>query len=237
MAPVNRLVKTMTGIYQPDGGGDHFQWRTCSFSFSFMYSHALGITAIHQENRVVWWFDGCQKIFFWRGNVPNEQVFFHLNMANHGSRVRKRLLSSINAPMDPNQILTRSWSMWPKTQLVGYCSCFVLSTPKWWFWMEANRRAVHPWNFTRLYELMWTHAKRSRQGDYVHHPFNLMRFFAFGQDRTRCFRDGCMSGEGQGYQWIILVEWWLARSYWKQTYPKKDVEMAKTLGRWDPLMS
>ncbi len=68
------LVKTMTGVYQPDGGEIIFNGKSVQFH-SPHDSHALGITAIHQETVLFDDLTVAENIFL--GNYPMSKHFFH----------------------------------------------------------------------------------------------------------------------------------------------------------------
>lgn len=218
------LVKTMTGIYQPDGGDIIFNGEPVRFH-SPHDSHALGITAIHQETVLFDDLTVAENIFL--GNYPMTK-YFSIDWPAMVARSQE-ILSSINAHMDPNQIL-RELSIGQK-HMVGIARA--LSVDAKVVILDEPTAALSHHEIHELYELVNTLKSQGKAIMFITHKFD--EIFALA-DRYTVFRDGCYVGEGfiKDTNEAHLVEMMVARSI-EATYPKKDVEIGETLLEVDRL--
>ncbi|ETX11848.1 sugar ABC transporter [Marinomonas ushuaiensis DSM 15871] len=212
------LVKTMTGIYQPDGGEIIFNGKPVQFH-SPHDSHALGITAIHQETVLFDDLTVAENIFL--GNYPMTK-YFSIDWSTMVTRSQE-ILSSINAPMNPNQIL-RELSIGQK-HMVGIARA--LSVDAKVVILDEPTAALSHHEIHELYELVNTLKKQGKAILFITHKFD--EIFALA-DRYTVFRDGRYVGEGfvKDVNEAQLVEMMVARSI-DETYPKKDVNIGETL--------
>ncbi|QUX97255.1 D-xylose ABC transporter ATP-binding protein [Marinomonas sp. CT5] len=212
------LVKTMTGIYQPDGGEILFNGRAVKFH-SPHDSHELGITAIHQETVLFDDLTVAENIFL--GNYPMTRRF-SIDWPSMLTRSQK-ILTSINAHMDPNQIL-RELSIGQK-HMVGIARA--LSVDAKVVILDEPTAALSHHEIHELYELVNTLKNQGKAILFITHKFDEIFTLA---DRYTVFRDGCYVGEGfiKDTNEAQLVEMMVARSI-EATYPKKEVEIGDTL--------
>jgi len=212
------LVKTMTGIYQPDGGEIIFNGKSVQFH-SPHDSHALGITAIHQETVLFDDLTVAENIFL--GNYPLTKRF-SIDWPAMEARSQE-ILSSINAHMNPNQIL-RELSIGQK-HMVGIARA--LSVDAKVVILDEPTAALSHHEIHELYELVNTLRDQGKAILFITHKFDEIFTLA---DRYTVFRDGCYVGEGfiKDTNEAQLVEMMVARSI-EATYPKKDVEIGETL--------
>lgn len=212
------LVKTMTGIYQPDGGEIIFNGKPVQFH-SPHDSHALGITAIHQETVLFDDLTVAENIFL--GNYPMTKHFF-IDWPLMVMRSQD-ILSSVNAHMDPNQIL-RELSIGQK-HMVGIARA--LSVDAKVVILDEPTAALSHHEIHEFYELVNTLKSQGKAILFITHKFDEIFTLA---DRYIVFRDGCYVGEGfiKDTSEAQLVEMMVARSI-AATYPKKDVEIGETL--------
>ena len=214
------LVKTMTGIYQPDGGEIIFNGKPVQFH-SPHDSHALGITAIHQETVLFDDLTVAENIFL--GNYPMKKgpmtKRFSIDWPAMVTRSQE-ILSSINAQMDPNQIL-RELSIGQK-HMVGIARALSVDA-KVVILDEPTAALSHH----ELYELVNTLRDQGKAILFITHKFDEIFTLA---DRYTVFRDGSFVGEGfiKDTNEAQLVEMMVARSI-EATYPKKDVKIGETL--------
>ncbi|QRV22905.1 sugar ABC transporter ATP-binding protein [Marinomonas foliarum] len=212
------LVKTMTGIYQPDGGEIIFNGKSVQFH-SPHDSHALGITAIHQETVLFDDLTVAENIFL--GNYPLTKRF-SIDWPAMEARSQE-ILSSINAHMNPNQIL-RELSIGQK-HMVGIARA--LSVDAKVVILDEPTAALSHHEIHELYELVNTLRDQGKAILFITHKFDEIFTLA---DRYTVFRDGSFVGEGfiKDTNEAQLVEMMVARSI-EATYPKKDVEIGETL--------
>ncbi|UTV98954.1 sugar ABC transporter ATP-binding protein [Marinomonas rhizomae] len=212
------LVKTMTGIYQPDGGEIIFNGKSVQFH-SPHDSHALGITAIHQETVLFDDLTVAENIFL--GNYPLTKRF-SIDWPAMETRSQE-ILSSINAHMNPNQIL-RELSIGQK-HMVGIARA--LSVDAKVVILDEPTAALSHHEIHELYELVNTLKSQGKAILFITHKFDEIFTLA---DRYTVFRDGSFVGEGfiKDTNEAKLVEMMVARSI-EATYPKKDVEIGETL--------
>jgi rhamnose transport system ATP-binding protein len=212
------LVKTMTGIYQPDGGEIIFNGKSVQFH-SPHDSHALGITAIHQETVLFDDLTVAENIFL--GNYPLTKRF-SIDWPAMEARSQE-ILSSINAHMNPNQIL-RELSIGQK-HMVGIARA--LSVDAKVVILDEPTAALSHHEIHELYELVNTLKSQGKAILFITHKFDEIFTLA---DRYTVFRDGSFVGEGfiKDTNEAQLVEMMVARSI-EATYPKKDVEIGETL--------
>ncbi|MCW8356375.1 sugar ABC transporter ATP-binding protein [Marinomonas pontica] len=217
------LVKTMTGIYQPDGGEIIFNGKPVQFH-SPHDSHALGITAIHQETVLFDDLTVAENIFL--GNYPMKKgpmtKRFSIDWPAMVTRSQE-ILSSINAQMDPNQIL-RELSIGQK-HMVGIARA--LSVDAKVVILDEPTAALSHHEIHELYELVNTLRDQGKAILFITHKFDEIFTLA---DRYTVFRDGSFVGEGfiKDTNEAQLVEMMVARSI-EATYPKKDVKIGETL--------
>lgn len=222
------LVKTMTGIYQPDGGEIIFNGKPVRFH-SPHDSHALGITAIHQETILFDDLTVAENIFL--GNYPMKKSpmkkgsiikCFSIDWPTMVTRSQE-ILSSINASMDPNQLL-RELSIGQK-HMVGIARA--LSVDAKVVILDEPTAALSHHEIHELYELVNTLKNQGKAILFITHKFDEV--FALA-DRYTVFRDGRYVGDGfiNDVNEAQLVEMMVARSI-DETYPKKDVEIGETL--------
>ncbi|WP_394180886.1 sugar ABC transporter ATP-binding protein [Marinomonas posidonica] len=217
------LVKTMTGIYQPDGGEIIFNGRPVQFH-SPHDSHALGITAIHQETVLFDDLTVAENIFL--GNYPMKKRgltrYLSIDWSTMVTRSQE-ILSSIKADMDPNQIL-RELSIGQK-HMVGIARALSIDAKV--VILDEPTAALSHHEIQELYELVNTLKKQGKAILFITHKFDEIFTLA---DRYTVFRDGCYVAEGliKDTNEAALVEMMVARSI-EATYPKKAVEIGETL--------
>jgi len=216
------LVKTMTGIYQPDGGEIIFNGQPVRFH-SPHDSHALGITAIHQETVLFDDLTVAENIFL--GNYPMKKgpmSRFSIDWPTMVTRSQE-ILSSINALMDPNQLL-RELSIGQK-HMVGIARA--LSVDAKVVILDEPTAALSHHEIHELYELVNMLKNQGKAILFITHKFD--EIFALA-DRYTVFRDGHYVGEGfiKDVNEAQLVEMMVARSI-EETYPKKSVDIGETL--------
>ncbi|AEF53529.1 sugar ABC transporter ATP-binding protein [Marinomonas posidonica] len=217
------LVKTMTGIYQPDGGEIIFNGQPVQFH-SPHDSHALGITAIHQETVLFDDLTVAENIFL--GNYPMKKRgltrYLSIDWSTMVTRSQE-ILSSIKADMDPNQVL-RELSIGQK-HMVGIARALSIDAKV--VILDEPTAALSHHEIQELYELVNTLKQQGKAILFITHKFD--EIFALA-DRYTVFRDGCYVAEGliEDTNEASLVEMMVARSI-EATYPKKDVEIGETL--------
>jgi len=133
------------------------------------------------------------------------------------------ILSSVNAHMDPNQIL-RELSIGQK-HMVGIARA--LSVDAKVVILDEPTAALSHHEIHEFYELVNTLKSQGKAILFITHKFDEIFTLA---DRYIVFRDGCYVGEGfiKDTSEAQLVEMMVARSI-AATYPKKDVEIGETL--------
>jgi len=217
------LVKTMTGIYQPDGGEIIFNGQPVQFH-SPHDSHALGITAIHQETVLFDDLTVAENIFL--GNYPMKKKgltrYLSIDWSTMVTRSQE-ILSSIKADMDPNQIL-RELSIGQK-HMVGIARALSIDAKV--VILDEPTAALSHHEIQELYELVNTLKQQGKAILFITHKFD--EIFALA-DRYTVFRDGCYVAEGliEDTNEVALVEMMVARSI-EATYPKKEVKIGETL--------
>lgn len=212
------LVKTMTGIYQPDGGDILFNGQTVKFN-SPHDSHVLGITAIHQETVLFDDLTVAENIFL--GNYPKGR-FASIDWSVM-EKETLRILSSINAQMHPRQVL-RELSIGQK-HMVGIARA--LSVDAKVLILDEPTAALSHHEINELYELVNILKSQGKAILFITHKFDEIFTLA---DRYTVFRDGRYVGDGLISETTEdqLVEMMVARSI-KETYPKKQVEIGEVL--------
>lgn len=209
------LVKTMTGIYQPDGGEIRFKNETITLS-SPHDSHNLGITAIHQETVLFDDLSVAENIFV--GNYPTKATSKRIDWEKLYAD-SEAILHSIKAQIDPKTIL-RELSIGQK-HMVAIARALSIDAKV--VVLDEPTAALSHHEIRELYEIVEQLKSEGKAILFITHKFD--EIFALA-DRYTVFRDGKYIGEGfiKDTTEDALVEMMVARSV-KDTYPKEDAEI------------
>lgn len=179
------IVKTLTGIYQPDAGttrvaGEEMQFATAQDA------SAAGITAIHQETVLFDELTVAENIFI--GHAPKGR-FGMIDWAEMRRRARE-ILDRIDADLDPDMPL-RDLGIASK-HLVAIARA--LSVDARVVIMDEPTAALSHKEIEELYELVERLKSEGRAILFISHKFDEIFRIA---DRFTVFRDGQHVGEGQ----------------------------------------
>lgn len=211
------LVKTMTGIYQPDGGQIHYKNEPITLQ-SPHDAHRLGITAIHQETVLFDELTVTENIF--AGHYPTKGPLRRLDWEAMHERSLD-ILKEIDAPLDPRAPL-KGLSIGQKHMvaiaraLSGDARVVILDEPT---------AALSHHEIEELYDIVNRLKKAGKAIMFITHKFDEIFRIA---DRYVVLRDGAFVGEGFIDQVTEdeLVEMMVARSV-SDTFPKLDAEIGE----------
>ena len=209
------LVKTMTGIYQPDGGHIYYRDEPITLQ-SPDDAHHLGITAIHQETVLFDNLTVTENIF--AGHYLTKGPLRRLDWDAMHER-SAAILKEIDAPLEPRAPL-KGLSIGQKHMvaiaraLSGDARVVILDEPT---------AALSHHEIEELYDIVNRLKKAGKAILFITHKFDEIFRLA---DRYVVFRDGAFVGEGFIDQVTEdeLVEMMVARSV-SDTFPKLDVEI------------
>lgn len=212
------LVKTMTGIYQPDGGDIIFDGAPIRFQ-SPQDSHHLGITAIHQETVLFDNLTVAENIFL--GNYPKKHRFAIDWVRMH--QESQRILDSIHAQIDPQTNLG-SLSIGQK-HMVAIARALSIDTKV--VILDEPTAALSHHEIQELYDLVDQLKAEGKAILFITHKFDEIFRIA---DHYTVFRDGRYIGSGliQETNEDQLVEMMVARSI-ESTYPKLEAKIGQTV--------
>lgn len=208
------LVKTMTGIYQPDGGEIIFDGQSTRFS-SPQDSHQLGITAIHQETVLFDNLSVAENVFL--GNYPRKHGFFVDWQSMFDST--QEILNSINADIDP-KVNLGGLSIGQK-HMVAIARALSIDAKV--VVLDEPTAALSHHEIQELYELVEQLKSEGKAILFITHKFDEIFRIA---DYYTVFRDGRYIGEGKikDTNEAALVEMMVARSI-EDTYPKLEADI------------
>lgn len=213
------LVKTMTGIYQPDGGSIYFRGEPIVIN-NPEDARQLGITAIHQETVLFDELSVTENIF--AGNYLTRGPFRRLDWDAMHQRTRE-ILKEIDAPLDPKAQL-RGLSIGQKHMvaiaraLSGDARVVILDEPT---------AALSHHEIQELYAIVNRLKAAGKAIMFITHKFD--EIFAIA-DRYVVYRDGAFVGEGliENTNEEELVEMMVARSV-SETFPKLEAEIGEPM--------
>ncbi len=209
------LVKTMTGIYQPDGGEIFFQGKAIKLDNPHD-AHKLGITAIHQETVLFDELTVAENIF--AGNYITKGRSKTIDWPAMIKRAGE-ILDSIDAVINPEAILSQL-SIGQK-HMVAIARA--LSVDAKVVVLDEPTAALSHYEIQELYNIVDQLKKSGKAIMFISHKFD--EIFAIA-DRYTVFRDGCYIGQGliEDVDENQLVEMMVARSI-DETFPKADAEI------------
>lgn len=178
------VVKTLTGIYQPDGGDILVDGHPTRFPTALAAADA-GITAIHQETVLFDELSVAENIFL--GHAPRGK--FGLIDWAMMQRQSKKILRSIGAEIDPSHKL-RDLGIANK-HLVAIARA--LSIDARVVIMDEPTAALSHTEIQELYELVETLKEQGKAILFISHKFEEIFRIA---DSYTVYRDGQMVGEG-----------------------------------------
>lgn len=213
------LVKTITGIYQPDGGSIYFHNEPIVIN-NPEDARQLGITAIHQETVLFDELTVAENIF--AGNYLTRGPFKRLDWKAMHQRTRE-ILREIDAPLDP-QAKLRGLSIGQKHMvaiaraLSGDARVVILDEPT---------AALSHHEIQELYAIVIRLKAAGKAIMFITHKFD--EIFAIA-DRYVVYRDGAFVGEGLigNVTESELVEMMVARSV-SDTFPKLEAEIGEPM--------
>ncbi|WP_323765406.1 sugar ABC transporter ATP-binding protein [Marinovum sp.] len=179
------VVKTLTGIYQPDGGAILVDGQPTRFATAQDAADA-GITAIHQETVLFDELSVAENIFL--GHAPRGR-FGLIDWASMERRARE-ILSGIGAEIDPAHKL-RDLGIASK-HLVAIARA--LSIDARVVIMDEPTAALSHKEIEELYELVETLKAQGKAILFISHKFDEIFRIA---DRFTVFRDGQFIGDGR----------------------------------------
>lgn len=179
------VVKTLTGIYQPDGGAILVDGAPCSFPTAQAAADA-GITAIHQETVLFDELSVAENIFL--GHAPRTRLGL-IDWATMERRARE-ILQGIGADLDPGHKL-RDLGIANK-HLVAIARA--LSIDARVVIMDEPTAALSHKEIQELYELVDTLKAQGKAILFISHKFDEIFRIA---DRYTVFRDGQFIGDGR----------------------------------------
>lgn len=178
------LVKTLTGIYQPDGGAIHVAGQPVTFATA-QDAAASGITAIHQETVLFDELSVAENIFI--GHAPRDR-FGLIDWTTMRARAAE-ILHRIDAELDPDTPL-RNLGIASK-HLVAIARA--LSVDARVVVMDEPTAALSHKEIEELYELVDRLKVEGRAILFISHKFEEIFRIA---DRYTVFRDGTHVGAG-----------------------------------------
>ncbi|WP_349294701.1 sugar ABC transporter ATP-binding protein (plasmid) [Thioclava sp. 'Guangxiensis'] len=221
------VVKTLTGIYQPDGGQILLDGQPVSFPTARAASDA-GVTAIHQETVLFEELSVAENIFI--GHAPRTR--FGL-IDRRAMRARAaEILDSIGAEIDP-QVKLRDLGI-ASRHLVAIARA--LSVDAKVVIMDEPTAALSQKEIEELYELVEHLKAQGKAILFISHKFDEIFRIA---DHWTVFRDGQFIGEGRmsDITEAQLVQLMVGRSV-DQIYPKRPArigpELLKVVGYSHP---
>ncbi|WP_428242040.1 sugar ABC transporter ATP-binding protein [Gynuella sp.] len=209
------LVKTITGIYQPDGGDIYVCGQPVVIQTPEQ-ARQLGITVIHQETVLFDELNVAENIF--AGNYLTKGLLKRLDWPQMYQRSRE-ILAQIDAPIDPQTPL-KELSIAQK-HMVAIARA--LSVDARVVILDEPTAALSYHEIEELYRIIERLKQSSKAVMFITHKFD--EIFAVA-DRYVVYRDGSFVGEGliSNVREEELVEMMVARSI-KDAYPKQTVDI------------
>lgn len=211
------LVKTLTGIYQPDGG--ELFWRGEPVNISDpQVALQLGITAIHQETVLFDELSVAENIF--AGNYLTRGPLRRLDWPAMYQRSRE-ILADIDAPLDP-KVQLKDLSIGQK-HMVAIARA--LSVDAQVVILDEPTAALSHHEIEELYGIVERLKKAGKAVLFISHKFDEIFTIA---ERYVVYRDGSFVGEGliSNVSETELVEMMVARSV-SETFPKQKVAIGE----------
>lgn len=178
------VVKTLTGIYQPDAGTIEIDGRPCTLPTA-QAAAAAGVTAIHQETVLFDELTVAENIFL--GHQPRNRLgLLDWRRMREGARA---ILERIGARIDPDTVL-RDLGIASK-HLVAIARA--LSIDARVVIMDEPTAALSQKEIEELYELVERLKAEGKAILFISHKFDEIFRIA---DRYTVFRDGQMVGAG-----------------------------------------
>ncbi|PTY35760.1 hypothetical protein BGP77_00045 [Saccharospirillum sp. MSK14-1] len=211
------LVKTLTGIYQPDGGELYWKGEPVDISDPEV-ALQLGITAIHQETVLFGELSVTENIF--AGNYLTRGPLRRLDWPAMHQRSRE-ILADIDAPLDPKAQL-KGLSIGQK-HMVAIARA--LSVDAQVVILDEPTAALSHHEIEELYGIVERLKKSGKAILFISHKFDEIFTIA---DRYVVYRDGNFVGEGliSNVNEAELVEMMVARSV-SETFPKQTVSIGE----------
>lgn len=211
------LVKTLTGIYQPDGGELYWKGEPVDISDPEV-ALQLGITAIHQETVLFDELSVAENIF--AGNYLTRGPLRRLDWPAMYERSRE-ILADIDAPLDPKAQL-KGLSIGQK-HMVAIARA--LSVDAQVVILDEPTAALSHHEIEELYGIVERLKKAGKAILFISHKFDEIFTIA---DRYVVYRDGHFVGEGLigTVTEAELVEMMVARSV-SETFPKQTVKIGE----------
>ncbi|TKW67634.1 MAG: sugar ABC transporter ATP-binding protein [Paracoccus denitrificans] len=208
------IVKTLTGIYQPDEGQIFVDGAETRFPTAQAAGQA-GVTAIHQETVLFDELTVAENIFI--GHAPRGR-FGLIDRAAMKTRARE-ILNSIDADLDPGVKLADLGIA--SKHLVAIARA--LSIDARVVIMDEPTAALSHKEIAELYELVEKLKAQGKAILFISHKFDEIFRIA---DRWTVFRDGQFVGEGlmDGTSEADLVRLMVGRSV-DQIYPKRPAQI------------
>jgi rhamnose transport system ATP-binding protein len=204
------VVKTLTGIYRPDGGQILVEGKPVHFATAHDAS-SHGITAIHQETVLFDELSVAENIFI--GHAPRGR--FGLIDTARMTQDARALLDSIGAPLDPDAKL-RDLGIASK-HLVAIARA--LSIDARVVIMDEPTAALSQKEIEELYKLVEHLKSQGKAILFISHKFDEIFRIA---DRYTVFRDGQFVGDGlmTDVDQDALVQMMVGRAV-DQIFPKR----------------
>ncbi len=212
------VVKTLTGIYQPDGGQILLDGHPVPFATPQDAADA-GVTAIHQETVLFDELTVAENVFI--GHAPKSRFGLINTRAMHDRT--GEILGSIGAQIDPGVKLKDLGIA--SRHLVAIARA--LSVEARVVIMDEPTAALSQKEIEELYELVDTLKAQGKAILFISHKFDEIFRIA---DRYTVFRDGQLVGAGQmiGVAEEDLVQMMVGRSV-DQLFPKSRAEIGEEI--------
>lgn len=212
------VVKTLTGIYQPDGGQIMLFGEPRIFATPQAAADA-GVTAIHQETVLFDELSVAENVFI--GHAPKTR--FGLIDKGEMRRRTASILESIGAKISPDVKLKDLGIA--SRHLVAIARA--LSVDAKVVIMDEPTAALSQTEIEELYELVDTLKAQGKAILFISHKFDEIFRIA---DRYTVFRDGQFVGAGlmQDVSETDLVQMMVGRAV-DQLFPKREAKIAETV--------
>ncbi|GAA6210102.1 sugar ABC transporter ATP-binding protein [Cognatishimia sp. WU-CL00825] len=212
------VVKTLTGIYQPDGGQILLEGAGVKFATPQDAADA-GVTAIHQETVLFDELTVAENIFI--GHAPKTK----LGLINKTAMFEQttKILNDIGAKID-SRVKLKDLSI-ASRHLVAIARA--LSVDARVVIMDEPTAALSQTEIEELYELVDTLKAQGKAILFISHKFDEIFRIA---DRFTVFRDGQFVGEGHiaEVQESDLVKMMVGRAV-DQLFPKRHADIGETV--------
>ncbi len=212
------VVKTLTGIYQPDGGRILLDGQAIKFDTPQSAADA-GVTAIHQETVLFDELTVAENIFI--GHAPKTK-FGLIDKTAMFDRTAE-ILDGIGAKID-GRVKLKDLGI-ASRHLVAIARA--LSVDARVVIMDEPTAALSQTEIEELYELVDTLKAQGKAILFISHKFDEIFRIA---DRFTVFRDGQFVGEGEiaNVQESDLVQMMVGRAV-DQLFPKREADIGETI--------